>query len=99
MLEHDVNVLWAFPGFTSSNIRNAALNKDAQPQGESPMDEDKMMSPEECAKHILTAIEKRKRTLLLTSIGRRTMFMSKFFPSWADKMIRKFYFKNGTLVK
>ncbi|HEX8331682.1 MAG TPA: SDR family oxidoreductase [Segetibacter sp.] len=99
MFEHDVNVMWIYPGFTSSNIRNAALNKDAQPQGESPMDENKMMSPEECAKHILRAIEKRKRTLLLTGIGRQTMFMSKVFPSWADKLIRKFYFKDGGLVK
>jgi short-subunit dehydrogenase len=99
MLEHDVNVIWIYPGFTSSNIRNAALNKDARPQGESPMDENKMMSAEECAKHILNAIEKRKRTLLLTGIGRQTMFLSKFFPSWADKMIRKFYFKDGSLIK
>ena len=99
MIEHNVNVMWIYPGFTSTNIRNAALNKDANPQGESPMDENKMMSSEECAKHILVAIEKRKRTLLLTSIGRRTMFVSKFFPSWADKLIKKFYFKDGALTK
>jgi short-subunit dehydrogenase len=99
MFEHDVNVMWAFPGFTSSNIRNAALNENAQPQGESPMDENKMMTPEECARHILKAIEKRKRTLLLTNIGYKTMFLSKFFPRLADKMIKNFYFKNGSLIK
>ncbi|TDH29095.1 SDR family oxidoreductase [Segetibacter sp. 3557_3] len=94
-----VNVMWVYPGFTSSNIRNAALNKDAQPQGESPMDEGKMMTATECANHILDAISKRKRTLLLTSIGRQTYVLAKYFPALADRLIRKFYFKKGKLVQ
>src|SRR6185436_6902044 len=49
LLETGVNVMWVCPGFTTSNIRNMALNEEALPQGESPMDEDKMMSAEECA--------------------------------------------------
>ncbi len=99
LLESGANVMWVCPGFTASNIRNAALNKDAKPQGESPMDEGKMMSAEECAKHILNAIEKRKRILILTSNGKRTVFMNKFFPALADKFVRKFFFKNGELVR
>jgi short-subunit dehydrogenase len=94
-----VNVMWVCPGFTSSNIRNAALNKKGQSQGESPMDEEKMMSSEECARHILNAIEKRKRTLVLTFTGKRTVFMNKFFPSLADKFVKKFFFKNGELIR
>lgn len=94
-----VHVMWVCPGFTTSNIRNAALNKEGQSQGESPMDEDKMMSAAECARHILHAIEKRKRTLVLTFTGKRTVFLNKFFPGMADKMVRKFFFKNGELVK
>lgn len=99
VMEDEVNVLWVCPGFTSTNIRNVALNKDARPQGESPMDESKMMTSDECAQHIMQAITKRERTLVLTSIGKRTLFLSKFFPELADKMIRKFYFKDGQLVK
>ena len=99
LLETGVNVMWVCPGFTTSNIRNAALNKDAKPQGESPMDEGKMMSAEECARHILNAIEKRKRTLVLTFNGKETVFLNKFFPNLADKFVRKFFFKNGELVK
>jgi short-subunit dehydrogenase len=99
MIDENVNVMWVCPGFTASNIRNAALNKNAQPQGESPMDEGKMMTAQECATHIMTAIENRKRTLVLTGLGHQTVFMSKFFPAWADKLIKKFYFKNGELVK
>jgi len=93
------HVMWVCPGFTTSNIRNAALNKDAQAQGESPMDEGAMMSSEECANHIIQAIDKRKRSLVLTFTGKRTVFMNKFFPAWADKLAYHFFFKNGKLVK
>ena len=94
-----VHVMWVCPGFTSSNIRNAALSKDGTSHGETPMDETKMMSSEECAAHILTAIEKKKRTLVLTFTGKRTVFMQKFFPKLADKLAYKFFFKDGKLVK
>jgi short-subunit dehydrogenase len=93
------HVMWVCPGFTSSNIRNAALNKNGDQQGESPMDEGIMMSSEECAGHIIKAIEQRKRTLVLTFTGKRTVFMNKYFPAWADKLVHHFFFKEGKLVK
>jgi short-subunit dehydrogenase len=99
LLDSGVNVMWVCPGFTSSNIRNAALNKDGKHYGETTMDEDKMMSSEDCARHILRSIEKRKRTLVLTFTGKRTIFMNKFFPSLTDRMVRKFFFKEGKLVR
>jgi short-subunit dehydrogenase len=99
LLESGTNVMWVCPGFTSSNIRNAALNSKGESQGESPMDEGVMMSSDECAIHIAHAIEKRKRTLVLTFTGKRAVFMNKFFPSLADKLVRKFFFKNNVLVK
>lgn len=95
----EVNVMWVCPGFTTSNIRNAALNKSGEAQGESPLDEGKLMSAEDCSKHILHAIEKRKRTLVLTFTGKRTVFMNKLFPGLADKMVKKFFFNEGKLVK
>lgn len=99
LMDDEVNVMWVCPGFTSSNIRNAALNNEARPHGETPMDEDKMMTAVECARHIIKAIEKRKRTLVLTFTGKQTVFMNKFFPRWADKLVKKFFLKNGQLIK
>jgi short-subunit dehydrogenase len=99
LLHTGVNVMWVCPGFTSSNIRNAALNKDGKAQGESPLDEGTLMTSEECANHIIKSIIKRKRTLVLTFTGKRTVFMNKFFPVLADKLVYKFFFKNGALVK
>lgn len=99
LMDSGVNVMWVCPGFTRSNIRNAALNKDTQPQGETPLDESSLMSPEECASHILTAIEKRKRNLVLTMQGKETVLLNRLLPSFADKMVHRFFFKNGVLIK
>jgi short-subunit dehydrogenase len=99
MLDKNVNVLWVSPGFTKSNIRAVALNEQAKEQGESPLDESKLMTSEACAQHILNAIVKRKRTLVLTFKGKQTVFMSKFFPSLTDKLTRNFFYKNGKLIK
>ena len=99
LLEDNVNVMWVSPGFTTSNIRHAALNENAEPQGESKMDETSMMTAAEAASQILHAIEKRKRSLVMTFTGKRTVLMNKFFPSWTDRMVRKFFFKDGKLVK
>jgi short-subunit dehydrogenase len=99
LIHSGVNVMWVCPGFTTSNIRNAALNAAAKPQGESPMDEGAMMSSDECAQHILKAVNKRKRTLVLTFTGKRTVFMNRFFAGLADKLTYNYFFKDGQLVK
>ena len=99
VMDDGVNVMWVCPGFTKSNIRKAALNSKGQTQGESPLREATLMSPEVCAGHILKAVAKRKRTLVLTFKGKQTVFVNKFFPSLADRLVKKFFFKNGELVK
>ena len=99
LLDTGVNVMWVSPGFTASNTRFAALGENAEPVKESKLDEGKIMTAEECASHIIKAIQKRKRTLVLTFTGKEAIFMNKFFPGLADKLIRKMYFKNGKMVK
>lgn len=99
LLHEGVHVMWVCPGFTTSNIRNAALNKNAESHGESKMDESKMMTAEECSEHILEAVRKKKRTLVLTFTGKRTVFLNKFFPKLADKLTHNFFFKKGELIK
>jgi short-subunit dehydrogenase len=99
LYETGVHVMWVSPGFTTSNIRNTALNGVGIGQGESPIDESKLMSAETCAKYILNAIEKRKRVLVLTFTGKLAVLLNKFFPSLADKLVHRYYFKNGELVK
>ncbi|MDX1628648.1 MAG: SDR family oxidoreductase [Fulvivirga sp.] len=87
MLKTGVHVLTACPGFTSSNIRKKSLVADGSHQGDSPRKEEKMMSAEECAHHIYNATKKRKKHLILTSEGKLTVFLNKWFPGLMDKMV------------
>jgi len=99
MRDAGVHVMWVCPGFTASNIRYTALKPDGTPTGVSVMDEGKMMSAQECAGHILRAAEKKKRSVVLSMQGKQTVFLNRFFPALADKLVYKFYYKNGKLVK
>jgi short-subunit dehydrogenase len=86
-LKTGVHVLTACPGFTASNIRKRSLTKDGSSQGDSPRNEGKMMTAEDCALHIYKATTKRKNTLILTTQGRLVVFINKWFPRLADKLI------------
>ncbi len=86
-LRKGLHVLIVAPGFTASNIRKTALTADGSAQGETPRNENKMMSAEEVALRIIKAIQKRKRTLILTFVeGKLTVFLSKWLPALVDKL-------------
>jgi len=86
-LKKGLHVLVAAPGFTASEVRKVALTTDGSQQGETPRDESKMMSSEECAIHIVDAVRKRKRELILTfTEGKLTVFLGKLFPALLDKL-------------
>ena len=97
LLHSGTNVMWVCPGYTKSNIRNVALNKEGKSQMDTPMREGDLMSAEECAAIITRSIKRRKRTVVMTFTGKRTVFMNKFLPSLTDNLVYKFFFKNGEL--
>ncbi|HEY1006847.1 MAG TPA: SDR family oxidoreductase [Sphingobacteriaceae bacterium] len=86
-LKTGLHVMVAAPGFTASNIRSTALASDGSAHGETSMDEGKMMTSEEVAAIIADGVEKRKRTLVMTSQGKLAVLMNKLFPSWVDKKV------------
>ena len=86
-LEENLHVLVACPGFTATKIRFAALDAQGKPQGESPREEHKMMTPEAVAKAVFWAIQHRRRDLILTSEGYGVAWLSKFFPGFVDRAI------------
>jgi short-subunit dehydrogenase len=99
LLKTGVNVMWVCPGFTASNIRNAALTKDGTAQGYTPLDENSLMSSENCAAITVKAIAKRKRTLVYTFEDKRTIWLNRLLPKLTDKLVHNFFFKKGELVK
>ena len=93
LLETGVNVMWVSPGFTASNIRNVARAANGTLQGETPLDEKKLMSAEQCASIIMKAIEKRKRTVVMTSQGKLIVLINKLFPGIADRLVFNHFVK------
>lgn len=87
LIKTGVHILIACPGFTATNIRKRSLLKDGTPQGDSPREEDKMMTAEECAKQIYKATVNRKKTLVLTTQGKLTVFLNKWAPGIMDRIV------------
>lgn len=65
-LRSGLHVLVAAPGFTASEIRKTALTKDGSQQGETPRNENKMMSAERCASIMYRAIKNRRRKMIIS---------------------------------
>lgn len=82
-----VNILIACPSYTASNIRNTALNAQGQAQGDTPLDESSLMTAEQVAEEIYIAVQKRKKILILTTMGKLTVFLNKLFPVWMDRLV------------
>lgn len=86
-MKKGLHVLVVAPGFTSSNIRRAALSSQGKAQGTSPRLEDRMMSAETCARIMIKSIRKRKREVVMTFMeGKLSVFLSKWLPGWVDKL-------------
>jgi len=86
-LKNGIHVLTACPGFTTSNIRSKSLDKNGNQQGESTLNEEKMMSSDEVAIIIANGVENNSRTLVMTGQGKLMVLLNKIFPGLVDKMV------------
>jgi dehydrogenase/reductase SDR family member 7B len=87
VMHRGVHILVACPGFTGTNIRKTALTADGTVQGDTPRDEEKMMTAEEVAQHIYKAVLKRKRDIVLTTQGKLAVFLNKWMPGRMDEIV------------
>ena len=85
-LKQGLHVMVVAPGFTASNVRKNALNENGHKQGETPREESKMMTSEEVACRIANGVERKKRTIVMTLMGKVTVFLSKFAPKLLDRL-------------
>ena len=89
-MKDGLNVLVFAPGYTASNVRNAALTADGTPQGQTPLDEGKLMSAETCAKCLSRALRRRRSQVTLTTLGRASVFTRNFLPRLMDRFTYRF---------
>ena len=85
-LKTGLHVLIACPGYTESNIRKTALNPEGKAQGETPLNEEKLMSADDVAESIWNATLKRRLYLILTAQGKAAVWINKLSPKLADKL-------------
>lgn len=84
---HDgLNVLVFAPGYTASNVRNAALTADGSAQGSTPLDEGHLMSAEKCAEYLAKALSHRRSEVILTLLGKVTVLFHRLFPRLTDRL-------------
>ena len=88
-LKNNLHVMIAIPGFTATNIRFTALTADGTEQGITPRNEEKMMSAEAVASHIIQGIRRKKRYLILDMEGRLISLLKRFTTSFIDKSCYK----------
>lgn len=88
-LEHiydDLHVMVFAPGYTASNVRTSALTADGSPQGVTPRDENSMMTAEAVAEKLAKGLIRRRRSMVLTPIGKLDVLLYKFFPALMDRL-------------
>lgn len=94
-MEHQddgLHVMVFAPGYTMSNVRNAALLADGREQGYSPKEEEKLMSAEAVAEKMAKGLRKRRREMILTALGFWDVWFYKRIPRIMDK-IQLFYIR------
>lgn len=79
-LKNGLHVLILCAGFTKSDIRKKALTADGHPQGFTPREEEKMMTPEEVARAMVRALRRRRNYVILTLEGKMTALVKRIAP-------------------
>jgi len=94
-LKDGLNVLVFAPGYTASNVRNAALLADGSMQGATPLDESKLMSADRCALKLARAIAHRRKQKILTGLGQLTVLTRQLAPRILDRLTYKYIHKEA----
>lgn len=83
-LKNGLHVLILCAGFTRSDIRKKALTADGTPQGFTPREEEKMMTPEHVANSIYRAVKHRRNYRILTLEGKLTAMVKRIAPRFLE---------------
>lgn len=89
-LKDGLNVLVYAPGYTSSMVRRNALTADGSAQGETPLDESRLMSAESVAYRLAKALYRRRSQVTLGLLGKVTIFAHRLFPRFTDRMTYRY---------
>lgn len=86
---HGVGVTMICPGFTQSNIERSALAGDGARVTAGRTQVGNAASPDDVAREIIRATARRKRTVVLSSIGKTSSILRKVAPSIYDAIMTR----------
>lgn len=84
-----VTVTTICPDFVVSEIHRRAFDGEGRPLGQSPMQESRIMTAEECAALMVPAMAARRRLLITSTRGKLGHFLKIFAPGIIDRIAAK----------
>jgi len=84
-----VDVTIVAPDFVKSELHKGALGADGRPLGETPMDEPRIMTSEQCARLIVNAMRRRQRLLITSARGRFGRWARLVAPAVVDRIAER----------
>jgi short-subunit dehydrogenase len=84
-----VTVTTVCPDFVVSETHRRAMDGEGRPLGESTMQEARIMTAEQCAALMVTAMAARKRMLITSTRGKLGRFLKIFAPGVIDRIAAK----------
>jgi short-subunit dehydrogenase len=89
LMDTDVSVTMVYPGFVATDVRRRAVGPGGEPLGESPVQEDAVMTPEACARIIIAAAARRRREVVMTLRGKLGQWLKLIAPGLVDRIARR----------
>jgi len=89
LADRGVTVTVVAPDFVVSEIHRRALDGHGTPLGETPMQEDKIMTAEDCARMMATSIARRQRLLITSRRGKLGRWLKLVWPGLIDRIAKK----------
>ena len=84
-----VTVTMIAPDFVLSKMHRRAFGKDGKPLRISPVQEDKVMTADECATLIIKAMENRERLAILSARAKLGRWVKLIAPDFIDQIALK----------
>ena len=84
-----VSVTMIYPGFVDTGVQARGFGPDGKPLGRNPLQVDKVMTTEECARIALKAITARKREEVMTLRGKLGQWLKLIAPGLVDSIAAK----------
>lgn len=88
VFKNNIHVTVVCPGYIKTNISVNAINGSAEEYGKMDSNQENGMSVEECARHILQAIETKKSEILIGGKEKKFVLMRRLFPKMVEKKLR-----------